>query len=209
MKFFLTVQYNMIYAASIFLFPFLLLNSFFVEVRGKWLLFLGTQFCRMVTRPINIEIVSADMRGLSRNPTMFFQHFIECVFHFNGYEKHRGTCSYSSEDVHVILCLCSCKQLYVHLYTIAWWCCVALPCLIFLIWNHVHIHTVYNRFKQTEREKQLFSLKGSDCRSQRMAIYSFLLSHMTDTHRFQLTAKLGSGTHKHVHVHVHSVWLLP
>ena len=39
-------------------------NSFFVEVRGKWLLFLGTQFCRMVARPINIEIVmSADMWG--------------------------------------------------------------------------------------------------------------------------------------------------
>ena len=55
---------------------------------------------------------------------------------------------------------------------------------------HVYMHTVYNRFKQTEREKQLFSLKGSDCRNQRMAIYSFLLSHMTDAHRFQLTAKL-------------------
>ena len=54
----------MIYAASIFLFPFLLLNFIFVEVRGKWLLFLGTQFCDMVTRPINIEIVmSADVWG--------------------------------------------------------------------------------------------------------------------------------------------------
>ena len=63
MTFFLTVQY-MIYAVSIFLFPFLLLNSLFVEVRGKWLLFLGTQFCRMVARPINIEIVmSADVWG--------------------------------------------------------------------------------------------------------------------------------------------------
>ena len=27
---------------------------------------------------------------LARNPNVFFQHFIECVFHFNGYEKHRG-----------------------------------------------------------------------------------------------------------------------
>ncbi|ERE74446.1 condensin-2 complex subunit D3 isoform 2 [Cricetulus griseus] len=25
---------------------------------------------------------------LKRNPTMFFQHFIECIFHFNSYEKH-------------------------------------------------------------------------------------------------------------------------
>ncbi|XP_062948928.1 condensin-2 complex subunit D3 isoform X1 [Cynocephalus volans] len=25
---------------------------------------------------------------LKRNPAMFFQHFIECIFHFNNYEKH-------------------------------------------------------------------------------------------------------------------------
>ncbi|XP_055129801.1 condensin-2 complex subunit D3 isoform X2 [Symphalangus syndactylus] len=25
---------------------------------------------------------------LKRNPVMFFQHFIECIFHFNNYEKH-------------------------------------------------------------------------------------------------------------------------
>jgi condensin-2 complex subunit D3 len=75
---------------------------------------------------------------LARNPNMFFQHFVECVFHFNGYEKHR----------------------------------------------------VYNRFRQTERERELFSLKGSKHRDQRMKLYSFLLSHMTDPHRFQLTAKL-------------------
>ena len=29
---------------------------------------------------------------LARNPNTFFQHLIECIFHFNGYEKHRGTC---------------------------------------------------------------------------------------------------------------------
>lgn len=27
---------------------------------------------------------------LARQPTVFYQHFIECVFHFNGYEKHKG-----------------------------------------------------------------------------------------------------------------------
>ena len=75
-----------------------------------------------------------------------------------------------------------------------------LNCLIFLIRNHVHTHTVYNRSKQTEREKQLFSLKGSDCRSQRMAIYSFLLSRMTDTHRFQLTAKLCQEVQEHTYM---------
>ena len=74
----------------------------------------------------------------TRHPTMFYQHFVECVFHFNNYEKHR----------------------------------------------------VYNRFRQTEREKTLFCLKGGKCAAKRMEIYAFLLNHMTDEQRFQLTAKL-------------------
>ena len=77
-----------------------------------------------------------------------------------------------------------------------------LNCLIFLICNHVHTHSVH-RFKQTEREKQLFSLKGSDCCSQRMAIYSFLLSHMTDAHRFQLTAKLCQEVQEHTNMYMY------
>ena len=28
---------------------------------------------------------------LSRHPGMLFQHFVECVFHFNSFEKHQGT----------------------------------------------------------------------------------------------------------------------
>ncbi|KAL5479868.1 hypothetical protein EMCRGX_G023460 [Ephydatia muelleri] len=74
----------------------------------------------------------------TRYPTMFYQHFVECVFHFNNYEKHR----------------------------------------------------VYNRFRQTEREKTLFCLKGARCAVKRMEIYTFLLNHMTDEQRFKLTAKL-------------------
>ena len=27
---------------------------------------------------------------LVRQPTVFFQHFVECIFHFNNYEKHKG-----------------------------------------------------------------------------------------------------------------------
>ncbi|KAG7256051.1 hypothetical protein CRUP_007974 [Coryphaenoides rupestris] len=27
---------------------------------------------------------------LKKNPAMFSQHFIECIFHFNGYSKHKG-----------------------------------------------------------------------------------------------------------------------
>ena len=73
-----------------------------------------------------------------------------------------------------------------------------------MIRNHVHMHIVYNRFKQIEREKQLFSLKGSDCHSQRMAIYSFLVSHMTDAHRFQLTAKLCQEVQEHTNTHTNT-----
>lgn len=52
------------------------------------------------------------------------------------------------------------------------------------------ITVVYNQFKQTGKEKELFSLKGSKNASKRMALYTFLLNHMADEHRFQLTAKL-------------------
>ena len=27
---------------------------------------------------------------LVRQPSVFFQHFVECIFHFNNYEKHKG-----------------------------------------------------------------------------------------------------------------------
>lgn len=75
---------------------------------------------------------------LSRSPNIFYQNFIECIFHFNDYRKHR----------------------------------------------------VYNQFKQSEKERVLFSLAGSDNANQRYELYIFLLSHMADEHRFQLTAKL-------------------
>ncbi|NWI40080.1 CNDD3 protein, partial [Picathartes gymnocephalus] len=75
---------------------------------------------------------------LKRNPTMFSQHFIECIFHFNSYEKHQK----------------------------------------------------YNRFPQSLRAKQLFSLKGKDNREKRMRIYTFLLNHFTDEQRFNITTKI-------------------
>ncbi|KAM4828187.1 condensin-2 complex subunit D3 isoform 2-T2 [Thomomys bottae] len=75
---------------------------------------------------------------LKRNPVMFFQHFIECIFHFNNYEKHEK----------------------------------------------------YNRFPQSEREKQLFSLKGKTNKGRRMKIYKFLLEHFTDEQRFNITSKI-------------------
>ncbi|XP_074833050.1 condensin-2 complex subunit D3 [Carettochelys insculpta] len=75
---------------------------------------------------------------LKRNPVMFSQHFIECIFHFNGYEKHEK----------------------------------------------------YNKFPQSEREKNLFSLKGKDNKGKRMQIYRFLLEHFTDEQRFNITSKI-------------------
>ncbi|KAM6173588.1 condensin-2 complex subunit D3 [Erethizon dorsatum] len=75
---------------------------------------------------------------LKRNPVMFFQHFIECIFHFNNYEKHEK----------------------------------------------------YNKFPQSEREKQLFSLKGKTNKESRMKIYKFLLEHFTDEQRFNMTSKI-------------------
>ncbi|XP_054658864.1 condensin-2 complex subunit D3 isoform X2 [Grus americana] len=75
---------------------------------------------------------------LKRNPVMFSQHFIECIFHFNSYEKHEK----------------------------------------------------YNRFPQTMRAKNLFSLKGKDNKEKRMYIYKFLLDHFTDEQRFSITTKI-------------------
>ncbi|NWY02539.1 CNDD3 protein, partial [Nothoprocta ornata] len=75
---------------------------------------------------------------LKRNPAMFSQHFIECIFHFNSYEKHEK----------------------------------------------------YNRFPQSERAKNLFSLKGKDNKGKRMHIYKFLLDHFTDEQRFSITTKI-------------------
>ncbi|XP_030320546.1 condensin-2 complex subunit D3 isoform X1 [Calypte anna] len=75
---------------------------------------------------------------LKRNPVMFSQHFIECIFHFNSYEKHEK----------------------------------------------------YNKFPQSMRAKNLFSLKGKDNKEKRMYIYRFLLDHFTDEQRFSITTKI-------------------
>ncbi|XP_051494287.1 condensin-2 complex subunit D3 isoform X2 [Apus apus] len=75
---------------------------------------------------------------LKRNPVMFSQHFIECIFHFNSYEKHEK----------------------------------------------------YNKFPQSVRAKNLFSLKGKDNKDKRMHIYKFLLDHFTDEQRFNITTKI-------------------
>ncbi|XP_078451127.1 condensin-2 complex subunit D3 isoform X3 [Lampetra planeri] len=77
---------------------------------------------------------------LKKHPGIIFQHFIECIFHFNCYEKHEKY-----------------------------------------------------QFSQTEREKHLFSLKGSHNKSKRMTIYRLLLEHLTDEQRFNLSTKLAQN----------------
>ncbi|OWF35473.1 condensin-2 complex subunit D3-like isoform X2 [Mizuhopecten yessoensis] len=73
-----------------------------------------------------------------RYPSMFFHHFMECIFHFNAYQGHGA----------------------------------------------------YNKFQQSERDRAKFSLSGKDNFRKRQKLYLFMLEHMTDPHRFQLTAKI-------------------
>ncbi|XP_033751450.1 LOW QUALITY PROTEIN: condensin-2 complex subunit D3-like [Pecten maximus] len=73
-----------------------------------------------------------------RHPSMFFHHFMECIFHFNAYQGHGA----------------------------------------------------YNKFHQSDRDKVKFSLAGKDNFSKRQKLYLFMLEHMTDHHRFQLTDKI-------------------
>ena len=56
--------------------------------------------------------------------------------------------------------------------------------------NCYRSHRVYNQFKQSDAERERFSLAGSRKSDDRKEIYRFLLSHMTDEQRFQLAAKL-------------------
>ncbi len=64
------------------------------------------------------------------------------------------------------------------------WCLVSYEPLF------VCVYTVYNQFTQSDREKQMFSLKGAAQTDKRQKIYRFMLRHMSDEQRFQLTAKL-------------------
>lgn len=54
----------------------------------------------------------------------------------------------------------------------------------------VYVCVVYNQFAQSDRERRVFSLTGPERAAQRTELYKFLLTHMSDEHRFNLTAKL-------------------
>ncbi|CAH6858928.1 Ncapd3 [Phodopus roborovskii] len=70
----------------------ILLTNLLQEEYVKWK---GCLFFRFVSTLVDPHLDIASLGEfclahllLKRNPTMFFQHFIECIFHFNGYEKH-------------------------------------------------------------------------------------------------------------------------
>ncbi|XP_029412551.1 condensin-2 complex subunit D3 isoform X3 [Nannospalax galili] len=120
----------------------ILLTNLLQEEFVKWK---GSLFFRFVSTLVDSHPDIASLGEfclahllLKRNPTLFFQYFIECIFHFNSYEKHEK----------------------------------------------------YNRFSQSEREKQLFSLKGKTNKEKRMRLYKFLLEYFTDEQRFNVTSKI-------------------
>ncbi|XP_013925917.1 PREDICTED: condensin-2 complex subunit D3-like, partial [Thamnophis sirtalis] len=120
----------------------ILLTNLLQEEFVKWKGSLFFRFVSVLVDP-NPEIASFVKFCLvhlllKRNPAMFSQHFVECIFHFNGYERHE----------------------------------------------------TYNKFLQSEREKNLFSLKGRANQGSRMQIYKFLLEHFTDEQRFNITSKI-------------------
>lgn len=70
----------------------ILLTNLLQEEYVKWK---GSLFFRFVSTLVDSHPDIASLGEfclahllLKRNPTMFFQHFIECIFHFNSYEKH-------------------------------------------------------------------------------------------------------------------------
>ncbi|XP_072557992.1 condensin-2 complex subunit D3-L-like isoform X1 [Paramormyrops kingsleyae] len=120
----------------------ILLTNLLQEEFVKWR---GSLFFRFVAVLVDPEPKIASLCEfclvhllLKRNPTMFSQHFIECIFHFNSYEKHEK----------------------------------------------------YNKFPQTARERDQFSLQGAKNKEKRMKIYRFLLEHFTDEQRFNITTKI-------------------
>ena len=48
-------------------------------------------------------------------------------------------------------------------------------------------HDTYNKMPVSDKEKELFSLKGKDNQETRMTLYKFMLDHMNDENRFQIT----------------------
>jgi len=48
-------------------------------------------------------------------------------------------------------------------------------------------HQIYNKFIISDRERELFSLRGAENKAKRMKLYRFMLEHMSDEDRFLTT----------------------
>ncbi|XP_052044738.1 condensin-2 complex subunit D3 [Apodemus sylvaticus] len=80
----------------------ILLTNLLQEEYVKWK---GSLFFRFVSTLVDSHPDIASLGEfclahllLKRNPTMFFQHFIECIFHFNSYEKHGQYNKFSQQE---------------------------------------------------------------------------------------------------------------
>lgn len=101
---------------------------------------------------------------LKKNPEMFSQHFIECIFHFNSYTKHKSYNKFSQSER----------------YDLFSWISHVMTCLL----------SFFLFFEHPRRERVHFSLKGEQYREKRFRIYCFLLEHFTDAQRFNVTNKI-------------------
>ncbi len=64
--------------------------------------------------------------------------------------------------------------------------------------NEYEDHQRFNKFVVTEREKELFSIKGPEHRGERMVLYKFMLRHMEDADRLGTMHKISEDVLKGV-----------
>lgn len=117
---------------------------------------------------------------LKNNPEMFSQHFIEGIFHFNSYSKHKSYNKFSQSD------RCGADH---HTPAAAAASSSASPAS-----DIPHLLVC--------REKVRFSLKGPQHREKRFRIYRFLLENFTDAQRFNISNKINQTVLGENHVHV-------
>ncbi len=83
---------------------------------------------------------------LARHPTMFYQHFIECVFHFNGYEKHKSERRY----MYNMVCVCP----FPHSPSRGGrWVVECMYCITRMFWEHQKIFANFARVDQFGTQK--------------------------------------------------------
>ena len=63
-----------------------------------------------------------------------------------------------------------------------------IECIFYF--NNYQKHPIYNRFSQEQEDKNLVSLLGKSKSHLRQHLYAFMLQHMTDEQKFNLSAKL-------------------